>query len=126
MIQSLACDFYIWQNTNYLILLIGWQLRQDQQPSTGEQDAAPGTSGVNQVKELTDASTVQMPHTKEMRKDAVEDSSILCKEEDDKEIERECEKGKTDIDIIKDLKIELKWVDSFSLLVFLHMLLKVF
>lgn len=84
------------------------KLRQDQQPSTGEQDAAPGTSGVNQVKELTDSSTVQIPHTKELRKDAVEDSSILCKEEDDKEIERECEKGKTDIDIIKDLKIELK------------------
>ena len=51
-----------------------------------------------------------------------EGDEIPTKEEEerDREIEREREKGKTDLDIIKDLKIEIKLVRNFVFCIFIH------
>lgn len=89
------------------------QQQQQQQPSVGDQDpAAAASCGTSQTKETSDISaTQQTSQTKEPRKE-LDDTTLHCKEDDDREIEREREKGKTDLDIIKDLKNELKYVLS--------------
>ena len=62
-------------------------------------DSASSSSSTSAVQDVDGKESTDEPSTSALRED------------EEREIERERERGKSDSDIIRDIKIELKWVE---------------